>query len=39
MKPKCEWCGEEEYHIAILNESGEEELLCKNCYKGYKLDC
>jgi len=32
----CDWCSEKEYDIAIVNSVGEEELLCKDCYKEYK---
>jgi len=28
----CDWCGEFEYYISVLDE-GEEVLLCKRCYE------
>ena len=35
MKPKCDWCGEKEYHIGILTKEGKEELVCKTCFKNF----
>ena len=35
MKPKCDWCGEEEYHIGILTKENKEELVCKTCFKKF----
>lgn len=32
MKPMCEWCGGEEYDIAIL-KGEKEEIICKSCFK------
>ena len=35
MKPKCDWCNKEEYHIGILTKEGKEKLVCKTCFKNF----
>ena len=35
MKPICDWCVEEEYHIGILIKEDEEEFVCKTCFKKF----
>lgn len=38
MKPLCEWCDKEEYHIGILTKENKEELICKTCFRKFTED-